>query len=242
MRADTHVVRNLYLVIQLHVFFDHGIVQRTAVYGRIGTDLDMVANDHAPDLRDLQPFSLFPRHAKTVGADHHTGMGNDVIADDACVIHRHSGIEQSIFAQDCILSDIASRHDHGPGTDDRSVAYCHQRTDMGMRRDRRIFAYDCGRMDAGNAFRQRIQKRGESCKIRIGIVANDARQLCRISIFSRQDHGRCLAVFKLAAVFGIGQKGDLPRGSVLQRADLLNRVSASPITCPPKRAAISASR
>src|SRR5512135_3938933 len=105
--ADAHVMRNLYLVVQLHVFFDHRIVQRAAVYGGVGADLDVVANDHAADLLYLQPAAAIPGHAETVGTDDHAGMDDDVVADDAIVIHGHIRVQPGIVTQHSTFADAA---------------------------------------------------------------------------------------------------------------------------------------
>ena len=50
-----HVVADLDLVVELHAVLDHRVVQRAAVDGGVGADLDVVADDHAADLRNLAP-------------------------------------------------------------------------------------------------------------------------------------------------------------------------------------------
>ena len=44
VRADVHVVADLDLVVQAHVFLEHGVVERAAVDGGVGADLAVVAD------------------------------------------------------------------------------------------------------------------------------------------------------------------------------------------------------
>lgn len=63
------VVCNLDKIVDLDAVADDGIFNRTAVNGGIDTDLDIVANNHSPYLRDLQPAGSGGLEAKPVGAD-----------------------------------------------------------------------------------------------------------------------------------------------------------------------------
>src|SRR5690606_25490982 len=58
------------LVIQFHAIAQHGILQRTAVYRGIGSDLDIIANEYATQLGNLGPTALAARircEAEAVG-------------------------------------------------------------------------------------------------------------------------------------------------------------------------------
>ena len=48
MRANMHIVANLYQVIELDTSGDDGIAQRAAVYTGIGTNFDIIAYQYAP--------------------------------------------------------------------------------------------------------------------------------------------------------------------------------------------------
>src|SRR5262245_26526088 len=58
VRADAHVVADLDLVVELDALLDHRVVQRAAVDRGVGADLDVVADPHAADLRDLYPGTV----------------------------------------------------------------------------------------------------------------------------------------------------------------------------------------
>src|SRR5262245_51059131 len=52
VRADVAVVTDLDLVVELDALLDHRVVERAAVDGGVGANLDVVADAHAADLRD----------------------------------------------------------------------------------------------------------------------------------------------------------------------------------------------
>src|SRR5882724_6870900 len=99
MGADAHVMADLDLVVELDAVLDHGVVERTAVDRGVGADLDVVAYDGAPGLRNLDPASGIGRHAETVCADHHAGMDQSALAYDA------AGIDRDRRTQAAVLSD-----------------------------------------------------------------------------------------------------------------------------------------
>jgi hypothetical protein len=53
MTPYAHIVANLNQIVDLGAFADHGVIERAAIDGGVGTDFDMVLNDHTADLRDL---------------------------------------------------------------------------------------------------------------------------------------------------------------------------------------------
>src|SRR6478735_3192896 len=58
MPTDVNVVADLDLVIDLGAFADHGVVHGTAIDRRVRTNLDIVLDDDAADLHDLQHAAL----------------------------------------------------------------------------------------------------------------------------------------------------------------------------------------
>src|SRR4051794_7216555 len=72
--ADAAVVPYLYLVVELDAIFDDGVGQRAAVDRGIGADLDIIADDDAPGLGNLDPCAVLVGKAESVGADHGARM------------------------------------------------------------------------------------------------------------------------------------------------------------------------
>lgn len=53
---DMHTVSDLHLVVQARTGADNRITQGSTIDGRVGTDLDVILDDHAAKLRDgLEP-------------------------------------------------------------------------------------------------------------------------------------------------------------------------------------------
>src|ERR1700761_3505109 len=68
VRAQPHVVPDLDEVIQLHAILDDRVTDGPAVDGRIGADLHIGTNAHAPGLRHFQPGAALGCESKTVAA------------------------------------------------------------------------------------------------------------------------------------------------------------------------------
>src|SRR5262245_36240670 len=80
VRADAHVVADLNLVVELDALLDHGVVERAAVDRGIGADLDVVADAHRADLRNLHPAAFLAGDAEAVGADDDPGVHHHAFA------------------------------------------------------------------------------------------------------------------------------------------------------------------
>src|SRR5688572_33259838 len=72
MRADAHVVADLNLVVELGALLDHGVVERSAVDGGVGSDLDVVAEGYSADLRDCYQAAGLLRGSDGVVAQYHS--------------------------------------------------------------------------------------------------------------------------------------------------------------------------
>src|SRR3569832_156647 len=80
VRPDDHIVGHLYLIIQFDAVLDHGIVERAAVDGGVGADLDVVADTHCAELRHFDPCAARIGETEAVAADHHAGMNHRAAA------------------------------------------------------------------------------------------------------------------------------------------------------------------
>lgn len=81
--ADSHVVGDLYEVIDLCTFANDGVVQRTTVDRRIGANLDIVLNDDSAELGNLLQAGGTQDVAETVLPNPHTVMKRHLIADES---------------------------------------------------------------------------------------------------------------------------------------------------------------
>src|SRR5262245_25983246 len=182
MRADAHVVPDLDLVVELHALLDHGVVERAAVDGRVGADLDVIADAHAPDLRNFYPPAIRGRDAEAVGADHGPGMDDDAFSQGAIGVDDYAWIEAALVTDGHALAHYAAR------ADGYALAQPCRRGDHGRW------------MDAGRLADHRIEELRYAREISVRVFRDDARQLCHLLIFRRQDHGRSARRFKLAFV------------------------------------------
>ena len=104
-----HVVRDHDEVVELDAFFDDRVVERAAVDGGVGADLDVVADVHAADLRHLDPGALLGRVAETVAADHRAGLHDAAPAEHHVVPDEYARHEARIVADVGAALDDASR-------------------------------------------------------------------------------------------------------------------------------------
>src|SRR5208282_2018880 len=98
MRTDMNIVPDLNLVIELYAILDYGVINRTTIYGRIGTDLHIISNQHAAALRDFFPNSAFFYYAKTICTNDNAGVYQTSRTDMAVVVNRYIGMQTRAFA------------------------------------------------------------------------------------------------------------------------------------------------
>ena len=77
----TTLWRDLDEIVDLRPLADDGIAVAAAVDGRVGADLDIVLDDHPPDLRHLQVPLGAGHEAETILSDANAGMDDDPVAD-----------------------------------------------------------------------------------------------------------------------------------------------------------------
>src|SRR6185369_17732969 len=78
---EAHVVADLDLVVELDAILDDRVLDRAAIDRGVGADLDVVADAHAADLRDLHQAALVRRETEAVGPDGDAGMQHAAFAD-----------------------------------------------------------------------------------------------------------------------------------------------------------------
>src|SRR6267154_412386 len=219
MGADAHVMADLDLVVQLDAVLDHRVVERAAVDRRVGADLDVVAYKGTPRLRNLDPAPRIARHAETVGADHHAGMNQCALADEATRIDGHRRSQAAVLADLRVFTDGAIGIDHGALAQPRSAADMTARAhrgrcgDFGARFDHRA------RMDSRNAATLRVEKLCGPGVVDIGVVAQDPGQGRRVPLLSREDHGRGAGAPQLRAVAGVRKEAKVAGAGAFQGGD-----------------------
>ena len=78
---DPHVVRDLHEVVDLRAGADHRVVDAPAVDRRVRADLDVVLDDAAADVRNLQMLAVALHVAEAVGPDPRAGVNRHAVAD-----------------------------------------------------------------------------------------------------------------------------------------------------------------
>ena len=219
VRADENVVRDLDLVVQPHVFFQHGVFQRAAVDRGVGADLAIVAHAHAAELRHLDPAAVVVGDPETIGADHRAGMDQHALAEPDA---RHQGDardEARLRAHAAVVSDDAMRAEHGAVLDHCASCDVAERADAGARGDVRSGFDDDTRMHAwcggGLSFEQRRDPRIRE----VGILGE---QHCRRALacaFLAQHHHARARVAQRARITGIREEGELVGRRRRKRAD-----------------------
>ena len=190
VRADHAVVADLDLVVELHAVLDHGVVERAAVDGGVGADLDVVADAHRAHLRDLHPAARVGRHAEAVGADHHARVQDAAVADGAVVVDRDARVQARVVAD----AHVGARR-RSPRRW-RCARRCARRGRSRRRRRSRavratmasgsICAVGCM---PGFTARRRVEERHRARVVRVGIVGDDARQRGGLALVGAEDHG-----------------------------------------------------
>ncbi len=78
--TDSHIVRNLYQVIDLGTRTDHCVVERAAVDGRVRTDFHIVFNHASANVRNRIVSGVTPSISKTGGSHPRSRMENNAIS------------------------------------------------------------------------------------------------------------------------------------------------------------------
>src|ERR1700756_3132047 len=104
MAPDRHVMRNLDEIVDLGSLANDRIAISATIDRRIGTDFDVVLNDDAANLWDLQMTLRAHRKTESVLPDPHAGMQNDPIADQG-MYHGRIGADQAVAANADVRAD-----------------------------------------------------------------------------------------------------------------------------------------
>ena len=126
MPADRDVVTNLHLIVDLGALADHGIAAGAAIDRRARTDLDVVLDNDAAELRNLDQAALARDEAEAVLADARPGVDRDTVADERVQDARAR-------PHRALAADTDARTDHGIRPDHRAAADFGVRPDDGTR-------------------------------------------------------------------------------------------------------------
>jgi hypothetical protein len=149
-RANSAAVANVDQVVELDRVPKSGLAKKRAIHGRVGADLDIIADHKATNLGHLQGTSRCRVIGKSVRTQHSPGVNPTALPDHSPRIHR------DIRKHDRVIANLTARpHPHTPVdghalTQDR--ARIHERTRMNPR---------C--MVLG----EEVLKQGDECPLRV---------------------------------------------------------------------------
>src|ERR1035437_3204908 len=220
MRADAHVVPDLDQIVQLDPVLDDSVIQRTPVDASIGADFNVVADHHPAYLRDLAPGVIVLRNAEAVGANHRAGVHQRALAQAATRIDGHAGVQAAGGADLDPIAEVTARPDHHAPAQLDPAADIRPGTDTGAGRDRGAAFDDRALVHPGRGCLRRVEQRRDLGEIKVGIIANDARQLGKAAIGSAQNDCASAGTGELLAVFSVGEKADVACAGTLKRRNL----------------------
>src|SRR6185437_2884042 len=126
---DAHIVRNLYEIIDLGPGADDRVVDAATVDRRVRADLDVVFDDAAADVRNLDVLTVALHVAESVGPEPRTRMHDDTMTDARATVGRHRGKELTGLAdQDAVAN-------HTVRCDRCRIANLHMVAENGVRSD-----------------------------------------------------------------------------------------------------------
>ena len=225
MGANLHVVADLYLIVELDAIGNDGVTQSAAIDGGAGTDLDVVTDQHPPDLGNLDPGARrFAGEAETIGADHRPGMDQATLSQTTARINRHIGRQPAAGANLYPRANAAIGGNQDPIADLRAGADPHVGSDTGTGRD--LTLNHCARMHAGFGGGLRTEPLRDTSVIEIGL----RRQNCgrrSLRCRRRHDHGGSAGGRQLTTIFGIGKKGQVAGTGIFERVNPGNHRIAS---------------
>lgn len=119
--AELCPVSHQYEIIQLAAASDHGIGERSSVDTRVRTNLDVILDSNATDLRHFDVPISFGGVAESVGPDDNTRLKTYARTDASIVQHHTTRREPSIFADLHPVIDVTMRHDSAASSEPRST-------------------------------------------------------------------------------------------------------------------------
>src|SRR5690606_17674052 len=124
------------------------VVERSPVDSRVGSDLDVILNDDAADLRHLEVALRAHGEAEAILADPYAGVQNDPVANESMG-------DGGSRADVAVTADGAAIADDSPGGYDGAAPDLRLRTDDGSWLDRNSLFELGGRIDQHRASRAR---------------------------------------------------------------------------------------
>jgi hypothetical protein len=223
VRPDVNVMTHLDLIVELGPVFDHGVCHRSPVDGRVGADIDIVADEHSADVRHLQPAPLFQCTTESVSTDHCASVYYGTCPDLTVRIYRDITVQPGVVTDPNVRADTASRADSHPFPDSGPLFDGDERADLSRSGHIRLRMYAGHRVDARLNHRVRVEQCRDAHEISVGICSADERSP-RHRNARLYYHSASLRLRQRASVRLAAEEGNVlgPRG--IERRDLRNRL------------------
>src|SRR5208282_5338526 len=137
VRADLAVVCDVHQVIQFNAFPDARVVERTAINGRVGANLNVVRDFDDSGLRKFPVAALALRVAETVGSNHGSRVNFHAMPD------ANARVKSDARMDPAVIADPAACADHAVCANLRAFADVGVFADDGERADTCVLADFC---------------------------------------------------------------------------------------------------
>lgn len=224
--ADRDIMGDLHEIIDFSATANQGLTQSRAIDSGVGADFDIVFNHDDTDLRNLDALFAAPGIAKTIAADHHTGVQYDPVSQAAAIPHHDIGMKHAV------RSDLNIRTDKSAGIERRVWADFRPRANVRMSTDRHSVSDERRGVD-GRLRATRLRERERWCEqlkdfrerdIRIGNFEKRDRRssgICRRPTLT-DDHRARLAAIQIFSITRVGEKCDLTGSRFIDGCDPAN--------------------
>ena len=228
MLAKLDIMAHLDQIVNLRAASHHRTAERRPVNGRIRPNLDIVADDHRADLRDLLVAAGHKLIAKAIGADDDARLQPHAVTQPAGGSEHHPGHEPATRTDPGILANVNRSLQHGAGPDGGLGFHHTQRADIRRRIDLRRSGDHRTGMHAGRRLRpERLFDPGAKPGQGHRRVFDKNKDLFRpgfAHIVFGQQHHRRRAVGHLRLVLGVAEEGEVAGAGRGQRRDVVDRL------------------
>src|SRR5690348_373058 len=218
VRAHVHVVGDLDLVVQPHVFFQHGVVQRAAVNRGVGADLAVIADAYPTQLGQLDPVVGVEGQAEAVRTDHRAGMHQHAATQDDARDQGDPGHQPRLRTHRAALADDAVWPQHGAVLD-HCIGLDHAaRADAGAGADARGSGDHGTGMHASRCGGQALEQRGDARVGDVGVPGDQRGGRAIGEVLLAQHHHARAGGQQLRGIFAVGKKAQLAGAGATERA------------------------
>src|SRR5258705_1394266 len=141
LSSDHHALTNVAVVtyvnhvVQFGAAADASATESRAIHARVGSELDVVFNDHGADLRKLVVAHVISHIAKTIGPNTNANVENHAVAERDSVIQNYVGMENALISHCDIRTNYHTCFDSSVGADTRVFSNINLRTNKGCQGD-----------------------------------------------------------------------------------------------------------